>query len=69
MLANRGNGPDQIMQIVQERCEGVFDDIEDVLSHAEREARAREYKALAGFGVDDLNARAPIIPAEWARPA
>lgn len=68
VLANRGNGPDQIMQIVEERCEGVFDDIEDVLSHAEREARAREYKALAGFGVDDLNARAPIVPAEWARP-
>ena len=48
VLANRGNGPDQVMQIVEERCAGVFGDISEVLSRQELEDTAAGYKKLAG---------------------
>ncbi|TCD13724.1 flavin-dependent oxidoreductase [Oricola cellulosilytica] len=63
VLANRGNGPDAVMQIVEERCGGVFDHIDDVLTPEERATIATDYKKLAGFDVDGLNARPPIVPA------
>lgn len=62
VLANRGNGPDQVMQVVEERCGGVFDDIGQVLSQRELEETAAGYKKIAGFDVETLNARAPIVP-------
>ncbi len=61
VLANRGNGPDQIMQIVEEKCDGEFDDIHDVMSQQELEERASKYKHLTGFDVETLNAQAPIV--------
>jgi 2-polyprenyl-6-methoxyphenol hydroxylase-like FAD-dependent oxidoreductase len=61
VLANRGNGPDAVMQIVEERSGGAFDNIEDVLSAAERAEIAAGYKQLAGFDIEGLNARAPIV--------
>lgn len=62
VLANRGNGPDQVMQVVEERCGGEFDDITDVLSRAELEETAAAYKKIAGFDVETLNGRPPIVP-------
>ncbi len=62
VLANRTAGPDHIMQIVEERCAGVFDDIADVMSHQELADFAAGYKKTAGLAVSDLNASAPIIP-------
>lgn len=62
VLANRGNGPDQVMQIVEERCGGAFGNIEDVLSLAERQEIADRYKVTAGMDVASLNARKPTIP-------
>ena len=50
-LANRGNGPDAIMQTVEERCGGDFARIEDVIPAAELAAHAEKYKAIAGFGI------------------
>lgn len=61
-LANRGQGPDAIMQIVEDRCGGDFEHIEDVISAAELAVHADKYKAIAGFGIAALNARAPLIP-------
>jgi 2-polyprenyl-6-methoxyphenol hydroxylase-like FAD-dependent oxidoreductase len=61
VLANRGNGPEQVMQLVQERAPAGFDRIEDVLSRRELEESAAAYKRLAGFDKDALNARAPIV--------
>lgn len=63
VLANRGNGPDQVMQVVEERCGGVFDDISEVLSRQELEETASAYKRLAGFDIETLNAAPPIIGA------
>jgi 2-polyprenyl-6-methoxyphenol hydroxylase-like FAD-dependent oxidoreductase len=63
VVANRGNGPDQVMQVVEERCGGDFTDVSDVLSLAELEETASGYKKIAGFDVGTLNARPPIVPA------
>ena len=62
VLANRGNGPDQVMELVHQRSGGVFERIEDVLSEAELVETARGYKRLAGMDIDELNARPPLLP-------
>jgi 2-polyprenyl-6-methoxyphenol hydroxylase-like FAD-dependent oxidoreductase len=61
VLANRRNGPEQVMQLVQERAPDGFSHIEDVLTQAELEAAAAGYKRIAGFDKDELNARPPIV--------
>ncbi|MCY0148742.1 flavin-dependent oxidoreductase [Hoeflea sp. G2-23] len=61
VAANRGNGPDQIMQVVEEKCQGMFDTITDVISARELEDHAARYKALAGFDRETLNSRPPLI--------
>jgi len=63
ILANRGSGPDAIMQLVEDRCGGVFERIEDVVPHSELAAHAEKYKKIAGFSIDALNARSDLIPA------
>jgi hypothetical protein len=63
VLRNRGNGPVGILGLVDERCGGVFDDIDDVIPRAEIEAFMANYKAAAGFAIDELNnARSTIAP-------
>ncbi len=66
VLANRGNGPDQVLQVVEERTGGDFDNIDDVLSEAERLEMAAAYKKIAGFDVDILN-NAPSIISKGTR--
>jgi len=61
VLANRGNGPEQVMQLVEERAPDGFSRIEDVLSAAELADTAANYKRIAGFDKDALNARPPIL--------
>jgi 2-polyprenyl-6-methoxyphenol hydroxylase-like FAD-dependent oxidoreductase len=60
-LANRGSGPDAILQRVEDLCGGRFDDITDVIPMADLAAHSERYKALAGFSVETLNARPPIL--------
>ncbi len=61
VLMNRGSGPDSILGVVEERCGGVFDDIEDVIPKAELAAHAAKYKAAAGFGIAETNAAPQTI--------
>lgn len=61
VLRNRGAGPFGILGLVDERCGGVFDNIDDVIPAAEREAFMARYKAAAGFAIETLNAAPPII--------
>ncbi len=61
VLANRGNGPEQVMQLVEQRAPDGFTRIEDVLTQAELEGTAAGYKQIAGFDKDALNARQPIV--------
>ncbi|MGB0852516.1 MAG: flavin-dependent oxidoreductase [Pikeienuella sp.] len=53
--ANRGEGPDAIMQWVEDLSGGVYDDIEDVIPRAKLAAHADRYKRIAGFSIDELN--------------
>lgn len=61
VLRNRGNGPVGILGIVDERCGGVFENIDDVIPRHEIEAFMANYKAAAGFAIDALNAAPPTI--------
>jgi 2-polyprenyl-6-methoxyphenol hydroxylase-like FAD-dependent oxidoreductase len=56
VLRNRGHGPVGILGLVDERCGGVFDNIDDVIPRAEVEAYMANYKAAAGFAIEALNA-------------
>lgn len=59
---NRRNGPEQVMQLVEERAPDGFAVVTDVLSHQELADVANTYKRVAGFQVDALNAKPPIVP-------
>lgn len=61
VLANRSNGPDQVMELVEQRCGGEFADVREVLSEAELHDTARTYKELVGTDIDTLNTRASIL--------
>ncbi len=61
VMANRGNGPDHVMNIVEERCGGAFENIGDVLSNEELADTAAAYKKIAGMDVSGLNDRASIV--------
>lgn len=61
VLRNRGAGPFGLLGIVEERCGGVFDDIETVVPRAEREAFMARYKQAAGLAIEALNAAPPTI--------
>ncbi|TIV96131.1 MAG: hypothetical protein E5V77_14875 [Mesorhizobium sp.] len=61
LRANRGKGPDAVMQMVEDRCGGVFEDIETVIPRADLAAHAEHYKRLSGFSIDILNAEPPIL--------
>ena len=56
VLRNRMNGPEQVMQIAEERAPGGFSNIDDVISYSEREAISQRYKRLAGFDRQSLSA-------------
>ncbi|MGJ8546823.1 MAG: flavin-dependent oxidoreductase [Sulfitobacter sp.] len=58
---NRGKGPDQIIDLVEQRSGGQFDHINDVISHAEMAAHAANYKKAAGYGIDQTNDAPPIL--------
>lgn len=64
ILRNRGAGPFGMLDIVDERCAGVFDDINDVFPEAERTEFMAGYKAVAGFAIDTLNSSPPILAAD-----
>jgi 2-polyprenyl-6-methoxyphenol hydroxylase-like FAD-dependent oxidoreductase len=61
ILRNRGAGPFGLLNMVDERCGGTFDNIDDVIPPAERAAFMAGYKAAAGFAIEKLNAAPPTI--------
>jgi 2-polyprenyl-6-methoxyphenol hydroxylase-like FAD-dependent oxidoreductase len=62
----RAEGPDAVMQRVEERAPDGFDDLEKVLPLAEREAIAARYKQAAGFDMQTLNTKPSLTPAHRA---
>ena len=61
VLRNRGAGPFGLLNLLDERCGGVFDDIDAVIPAREREEFMSRYRAAAGFAMDRLNAAPPMI--------
>ncbi len=62
VMLNRRNGPEQVMQMVEERAPDGYEVVTDVLSQQELEDIAATYKRVAGFQVEGLNAKPPIVP-------
>ena len=61
VMLNRRNGPEQVMQMVEERAPDGYKIVTDVLSQKELEDIAANYKRVAGFQVEALNAKPPIV--------
>jgi 2-polyprenyl-6-methoxyphenol hydroxylase-like FAD-dependent oxidoreductase len=55
VLRNRGAGPFGLLNIVDERCSGTFNNIDDVIPPKERAEFMAGYKAAAGFAIESLN--------------
>jgi 2-polyprenyl-6-methoxyphenol hydroxylase-like FAD-dependent oxidoreductase len=66
VLRNRGAGPFGLLNIVDQRCGGTFDNIDDVIAPSERAEYMAGYKAAAGFAIDTLN-KSPQTIARGAR--
>jgi len=63
VLRNRGAGPFGLLDLLNDRCGGVFEDIDAVIPAAERADFMAGYKSAAGFAIDALNAAPRRIPA------
>jgi 2-polyprenyl-6-methoxyphenol hydroxylase-like FAD-dependent oxidoreductase len=62
ILRNRGAGPFGLLNMVDERCGGTFDKIDDVIPPKERAEFMAAYKAAAGFAIEKLNMAPQTIP-------
>ena len=61
VLRNRGAGPFGLLNMVNDRCGGEFDEIDTVIPETERKEFMAKYQSAAGFARDTLNAAAPTI--------
>ncbi|WP_196258921.1 FAD-dependent monooxygenase [Pelagibacterium limicola] len=61
ILRNRSAGPFGLLNMVDERCGGIFENIDDIIPPDERRDFMAKYKAAAGFAVEQLNASGPTI--------
>ena len=57
-----GGGPDAVLQMMEDKCGGWFEKLEDVVSEEELAGHAEKYKAIAGFAIEELNAAERIVP-------
>ena len=62
VLRNRGAGPFGLLNLVDDRCGGTFDNIDDVIPPQERNEFMAGYKKAAGFAMETLNAAPAMIP-------
>jgi 5-methylphenazine-1-carboxylate 1-monooxygenase len=61
VLSNRKNGPESVMQIVEERAPNGFKQLHEVISQQELEEISNKYKQIAGFDAKTLNAKIGAI--------
>lgn len=59
--ANRGDGPDRVLDIVEARAPEGFTTLDEIISRAELADIAAGYKTTAGMDRDRLNASAAIL--------
>ncbi len=71
IIRNRGAGPFGLLNLLDDRCGGVFDNIDDVIPKRERDEFMHRYKVAAGFAAEKLNNAPSLIPAgaQVRRPA
>ncbi|MDB5372210.1 MAG: hypothetical protein JWP04_852 [Belnapia sp.] len=69
VAANRGLGPDLVLELVHQRAPEGFTDLHSVISQAELEGTSSRYKTLAGFDPALLNARESWSVKPAPRPA
>ena len=62
VLRNRSAGPFGLLDILNDRCGGVFENIEAVISLEERNEFMSKYKTAAGFAIEALNEAPQTIP-------
>ncbi|GGE60890.1 flavin-dependent oxidoreductase [Actibacterium pelagium] len=62
ILRNRDAGPFGLLNMVEDRCGGEFDNIDDVIPAEERAAFMAGYKKAAGFAIERLNNSPRTIP-------
>jgi 5-methylphenazine-1-carboxylate 1-monooxygenase len=62
VLRNRLNGPEQVMQLAEERAPNGFSQVDEVISREELESIALRYKRLAGFDLQSLSVPPPPPP-------
>ena len=60
-LANRNSGPDALLQVVEDRCEGNFNDVQEIISQNELKAHSEKYKSVAGLNIEKLNNSKSIL--------
>jgi 5-methylphenazine-1-carboxylate 1-monooxygenase len=65
VLANRGQGPEEAMQLVHDRAPDGFDDLSDVISDEELTEIAERYKRIAGFAIAELNTRPSLADVDY----
>jgi hypothetical protein len=51
VYSNRSGGPEEVIDAIEALAPDGFDDVEQVLPHAKREAIVRGYARKAGFAV------------------
>jgi len=66
VLANRQQGPEECMTLVEARAPEGFARIDDVISQDELTAIADKYKKLAGFSIAELNASPSLADVAYA---
>lgn len=62
VLANRGEGPERVLNLAEARAPEGFAHVTDIISQSELQAIADGYKQIAGFDREALNARASLSP-------
>lgn len=62
ILANRGDGPDKVLDTVAQKAPNGFEHINEIMNSAELERQASKYKTIAGMDVNTLNSQGPLIP-------
>ena len=55
VMNNRSGGPERVIDAVENRIDGVVDDVDAVLPYEEREAIVKGYSKLAGFSKEQLS--------------
>jgi len=55
VTANRGGGPERVIDLVEARAPDGFDDLHDVATPEELTALVGDYQAMAGFAQDQVN--------------